>query len=71
MKTLLDKLLAWFWPRSIPSVFSSGQIARNLAQFKSVGCPTRIDGNCPHERELFGCAECTREEGKSLALPRM
>jgi hypothetical protein len=71
MKALLEMFIGWFWPRTIPFAFSSGQIARNLAQFKSVGCLTRIAGKCPHERELFGCADCSREEGQSLVLPRM
>jgi hypothetical protein len=69
MRALLKKVIAWYWPRSTPFAFGSGMIARNLAYYKSVGCRTRIDGNCPHEQELFGCAECTGEDGSRRALP--
>ena len=70
MNALLDKILGWYTPPTPRVAFSAGQIARGLAHFKSVGCPTRLKGKCPYERELFGCADCTLE-GMNWVLPRM
>lgn len=71
MRALLNKVIGWYLPQTTRFAFHSGMIARNLAYFKSVGCPARINGKCPYERELFGCADCTLEEGSSRTLPRM
>lgn len=60
MKALLDRILGWYPTRNMRGVFASGQAARNLAAFKSVACETRRDG-CPHEGELFGCADCAEQ----------
>ncbi len=69
MRALFNRVRAWHWPQTTRVAFASGMIARNLAYYKSIGCPTRMNGNCPHERELFGCAECTLEDG-NRALPQ-
>ena len=58
MRAFLEKLLAFYLPPAPRIVFASGQIARGLAQMRSVGCAVRTEGRCPHESELFGCADC-------------
>jgi hypothetical protein len=58
MHAFLEKLLAWYLPPAPRLVFASGPIARGLAQMRSVGCAVRSEGKCPHESELFGCADC-------------
>lgn len=65
---LIDKVLGWYIPPAPRIAFSAGQIARGLAHFKSIGCPTRSRGQCPRKEELFGCADCTLEDAK-LRLP--
>ena len=70
MAALLDIVVGWYTPPTLCVAFRAGQIARGLAQFKSVGCPTRMNGKCPYERELFSCAGCTLE-GTNWVLPRI
>ena len=62
MAALLKKIIRWWTPTTLLCALRTGQIARGLVQLKSVGCPTRINGRCAHEQELFGCADCMQEE---------